>query len=388
MFPVTLESKSGDLLTVWPPCYGFMQQENYSGGDYDEDCDYDSPNTYDVSAGWNLKLNMGSRSNIVSHGRCVEAVLEDQMSMMGIAYIWNSGTKYPMLGVDHLTGELNGLQQYDIMNAETGDPCPVSNVTLWARSNNRPDVTERSVLEALEAFIDVGRPSCMVWHQDGFMGVDTSCNADRCLLYLMVDRAFYTDHEKHQIYTFLDKHFKEGMTILQALAFSRIFSVSENVFGEKSPSAVGNDYDSCIFPVSLYTVGIGADMAEPRATPWRQGPYTDGDGHLRDDDYSNLTYSGADLAVNNSMFLPVMLPNQSTNDLEIKADSLLLRFVEGISADEETKKNLVFGRWNNRPNTHTMISHLYSSNLGENENYNVIPKSEWEQLITDLFFGK
>ena len=41
MFPVTLQSwkESEDVVTVWPPCYGFLKAGYYQGGDYDDDED-------------------------------------------------------------------------------------------------------------------------------------------------------------------------------------------------------------------------------------------------------------------------------------------------------------------------------------------------------------
>lgn len=387
MFPVTLEDKHGAVLTVWPPCYGFLQLENYSGGDeyYDDDDDYDPRNTYDVTDGsWNIHLEGPKNPTNVEYGRTEETVLEEVMSFVDIKYIWNSGTRYPMLAFHR--GEDTGVFQYNIMDADTGDERPKSSVEIWAEENGRPDVTAKSVLLELEAFMDQGRPSCMVWHEDGFMGVTTDVPADRCLFYLMVDRSFYSAHEQNQVKSFLDNYYNGKMSILQALAFSRIFCLSKNMFDEVVPTIVGNDYDSCILPMSLYTVGIARTMTDPRKTPWRQQPYIEGAGHLRDDDYPHLTYEGVDLSVNNSMFMPVLHPKLNQTD-PIKDDCLLLRYMEEISLDERTRKELIEGRWNTRPNTHTMIGHLYSSNLGRNERYNTAPMDQWENIITNLFFG-
>ena len=54
MFPVTLEDTEGNVLTVHPPCYGFLQLRNYNGGvdeDDDEYDDYFDPNMYEATHG-------------------------------------------------------------------------------------------------------------------------------------------------------------------------------------------------------------------------------------------------------------------------------------------------------------------------------------------------
>lgn len=388
MFPVTLQMDDDSVATVWPPCYGFLQWQNYSGGDYDPDYE-DSSLDYESNSGWNIKASLYHSNPPSISGRIEENILQDNWPMDGIKIIWNSGTHLPVIGTHR--DRPDELYQYMCMDSSLGDPRPKSNVALWAEEKESPDVTERSVMEALEAFMDVGRESCLVWHDDGFMGVKTdNVNADRCLFYLMVNRHFYEPEEQLAVFSFLDNLYVKGYSILQALALSRIFSNTINVFEEKKPAWSGHDYDSCILPASLFTVGIGSEMAEPRTTPWRQESYREGDGHLRDDDYSYIQYEDdSELSVNNSMFLPVLHPDLTRREsTHLNKKCLIHAFIQEISKTEATENKICNGRWNSRPSTHNMIQALLNGNLPENESFDVVELEQWGQIIEDLFFNK
>lgn len=387
MFPVTLQMDDDSVATVWPPCYGFLQWQNYSGGDHDPD--YESALEYDSNSGWNIRVRLYNSNPSSVSGWVEENVLQDNWSMDEIKIIWNSGTHLPAIGTHR--DRPDNLYQYMCMDSQLGDSRPKSNVALWAENNRQPDVTERSIMEALEAFMDVGRTPCIVWHEDGFMGVKTDgVNADRCLFYLMVNRHFYEQEEQLAVFSFLDNLYVKGYNILQSLAMSRIFSNTLNVFEEMKPAWSGHDYDSCILPVSLFTVGIGNEMAEPRTTPWRQESYREGEGHLRDDDYTFIQYEDeSEISVNNSMFLPVLHPDLvRRGSTHLNKKCLIHAFIQAISNTEATETKICNGRWNNRPSTHNMIQCLLHYNLSESESYDVVDLDQWGQIIEDLFFNK
>lgn len=398
MFPVTLEDVHGGVMTVWPPCYGFLQKANYNGGDYnsdddDDDYDYYESNTYPISFAWNMITRLYREESSPARADAFqEVVLEREMAMDDIKHIWNSGTHLPIQGVLNSAPETVVSEEFSFADCDIGDPRPKSQVEIWADKNNRPDVTMKLVMETLEEFVDSGRRSCLVWHDEGFMGVETeNIPADRCLFYLMVNRSFYEEGDEGPSQTFLDLWFKKGWTPLQALAFSRIISTSENVFGEKRVAFVGNDWDSCILPISLYDVGIGNRMAEPSATPWRQESYRQDVGHLRDDDYSCISFDRYN--TNNSMFLPILHPSLIAPDsLKVEGEGLLLKFAEEICLDEETRKLLVIGRYGSddptRVNTYNIITNMMHSGVSNNESFNVIKDDKWEEILENLFFGK
>lgn len=396
MFPVTLQDKHDNVLTVWPPCYGFLQHSNYHGGDdCDEDDDYYDPITYEANEGWTQYVHVwdSSYSLMQSSGR--DELLSDLMSMEDIRIIWNSGTHIPMRGKD---GSNNIISfQYAFYHADVGDEKPKNAVELWAEYRERPDVTVKSVMEALEAFMDKDRPSCLVWHEKGFMGVVTEdvsepVPADRCLFYLMVNRLFYQEDEQANVWTFLDKLYMDNWSPLQALAYSRLINAKENLFGEVRVAFTGNEYDNCLFPVTLYTVGIGANMAEPRQTAWRQPSYMAGEGHFRDEDYQSIWYDVPgheehELYVNNSMFLPILQP-EALQDRVLKEPMLIVAFAKAISLSDKTRNELLYTRYNNdRVNTYTMIRHFQQSNLSNNSSFNVLPSTEWDSILTKLFLG-
>lgn len=406
MFPVTLQSwkESEDVVTVWPPCYGFLKAGYYQGGDYDEDDEDDDPdyyNTYDSNYGWNIRIKVWSKNMMVRQGTAEENVLENMLPMSEIKYIWNSGTHLPAHGVRRYGDTEYIATQYFREGLENEDPRPPSHVETWAEENNRPDITDRVVMETFAAFMDKDSDSCLVWHEVGFMGVCTEgCPADRALFYLMLNRTFYTDDEKSAVYEMLNKMYKKGWSPLASLAFSRLINSSVDVFGNERVALTGNDYDSCIFQASLYTVGVGSTMIEPRQTKWRQCEYTEGEGHLRDEDFSSLIYRSEgvrDCRVNNSMFLPILLPqychlSEETRPI-ITEKSLLVEFIREVTESETSFAKIVFGyNWNNETasarsyNMYNIISSMSNGLTGSN--YTVRPSEEWENILEKLFFNK
>lgn len=407
MFPVTLEFKGDAILTVLPPCYGFLKAGNWSGsgdGYYDEDDDayYDDDTvTYEaVEGSWHMEfqryMNGPYQNSISRESRSIdEFCLGNRYDLSDLKIIWNSGTHYPLLGI---AGDQTYAQLY-------GDNMPLTlekdfkpvkdNVALWAEENGS-DLTARAVMEMFEKFIDKDDPTCLVWHKDGFMGVDATAEADRCLFYLMLNRAIHTSYEKDAIFQMMNE-IQNGCTPMQALLISRLVCEGENFMtGAKTVNWTGNDYDSCILPMSLITVGMGRRFAEPVQVKWRQAQYTHSDGHKRDDDYPSvrLVSEGIDLGVNNSMFMPLLHPEASEYDytLRSRTDNIInavpisVAFVKEVSKNEATVNGILFhGRVTNHPSTHRIMSTFMHSNPdSENSQYKVRPRSEWIGIIKDL----
>nr|DAE36495.1 MAG TPA: hypothetical protein [Caudoviricetes sp.] len=399
MFPVTLEDTEGNVLTVYPPCYGFLQLRNYNGGaDEGDDGKYDEyfePNTYEATRGWNMHVKVWSEASNIRSADGQDCLLSDEMDMCDIKHIWNSGTHLDMLGflsyrdkkpVTKGLGWGNIDQEGELKN----------NIERWNDKNPEYQTTPRAVLEAMEAFVDKDRPSCLRWHEKGFMGVATeNVHADRCLFYLMLDRTFYCEDEESQVETFLHKWLVEGWTILQAYVYSRMVSTYTNLLGETKTTLVGNDWDACIFPASLFTVGMADKYTEAFKVPWRQQSYNHGCGHFRDEDFKWISYENnetSDLRVNNSMFLPVMHPDLVKSGSEtLECDNLLVNFVRRVSKGERTADKLLYGNrieTKDMFNIYNIIQRFSSGTLDQSSEYSVVPSSEWDGIMSGLFLGK
>lgn len=397
MFPVTLEDTEGNVLTVHPPCYGFLQLRNYNGGvdedDYEDE--YFDPNMYEATHGWNMHVRVWSEEANVRSADGEEFLLSREMDMCKIKHIWNSGTHMKMLGFRRWRDEkpVSADLGWGAIDHE-GEL--KNNIEHWNDKNPEYQTSPRAVLEAMEAFVDKDRPSCLRWHEKGFMGVATeNVPADRCLFYLMLDRTFYCDDEESQVETFLHKWLVEGWTILQAYVYSRMVSTYTNLLGETKATLVGNDWDACIFPASLFTVGMADKYAEAFQVPWRQQSYRDGCGHFRDEDFKWIHYENdetAELRVNNSMFLPVMHPDLVENESEIlKCDNLLINFTRRVSKDERTANSLIYGiraETKDLFNIYNIVQRFSSGTMDQSSVYSVIPSSEWDGIMSGLFLGK
>ncbi len=399
MFPVTLEDTEGNVLTVNPPCYGFLQLRNYNGGvdeDDDEDDDYFDPNMYEATHGWNMHVRVWHEEANVRSADGEEFLLSREMDMCKIKHIWNSGTHMKMLGFRRWRDEKHVAEALSWCSYEDEDTPPKNNIDRWNSKNPEHQTTPRAVLEAMEAFVDKDRPSCLRWHEKGFMGVATeNVPADRCLFYLMLDRTFYCEDEESQVETFLHKWLVEGWTILQAYVYSRMVSTYTNLLGETKATLVGNDWDACIFPASLFTVGMADKYAEAFQVPWRQQSYRDGCGHFRDEDFKWIHYENdetAELRVNNSMFLPVMHPDLVESESEtLKCDNLLINFTRRVSKDERTTNRLIYGiraETKDLFNIYNIVQRFSSGTLDQSSEYSVIPSSEWDGVMSGLFLGK
>lgn len=402
MFPVTLVDDKDEALTVWPPCYGFLKLCNYErqdGCDDDDDWDYDDYSTrYECNEGWNILMtsyHSDRMSNQVKNASAPsEEILGDLFPMTSIKEIWNSGTHFPLYG--RLYGKTKVVaEQYDHPLAETGDvgktERPLSNVETWAQSANMPEVTVKAVMDMFEDWLDHGRESCFVWKDNGCFGVKTDGTpADRALFYLMLNRSLYTNEESEQVHEMLDNIYFHEMTPVQALILSRLIITSnKGLFGETQNVWVGNDYDSCLLPASLITVGMGRRFKDKIQVEWRQDEYRSGLGHKRDDDFSHLEYKDPYTTLNNSMFLPILHPSLSkvTNKVqEISERCLMVAFAEAISLDEATFNKIKKNQYTNNPvNLYHMIQVLNGGNLGSNKNYQVKSPSEWKDILFKLF---
>ena len=89
MFPVTLEDTEGNVLTVNPPCYGFLQLRNYNGGvDEDDDEDeYFDPNMYEATHGWNMHVRVWHEEANVRSADGEEFLLSREIDMCKIKHI-------------------------------------------------------------------------------------------------------------------------------------------------------------------------------------------------------------------------------------------------------------------------------------------------------------
>ena len=88
MFPVTLQDKQDNVVTVWPPCYGFLQHSNYHGGDdCDEDSDYYDPITYEANEGWTQYVHVWDSSYSLMQSSGSDELLSNLMSMEDIRII-------------------------------------------------------------------------------------------------------------------------------------------------------------------------------------------------------------------------------------------------------------------------------------------------------------
>lgn len=394
MFPVTLEFKDGTVATIHPPCYGFLKKGQWDGGG--DDC---YPVQYDATSGWNAEYdNYGSYSYCIwTEGDNDEITLGDHYNLNDLGTIWNSGTHFPVFGL--IEGELSA-SQFDL-NATNpvcdGDSArrPLSNVEKWASQNKRPDVTIRAVMDLFEKWIDKDAESCFVWGDDDMFGVSARFPADRCLFYLMVNRSLWQHFDFNNTVMLLDAIYKDGLTPMQALIMSRLIVTKTNLLGKEEASWVGNDYDSCIIPMSLVTVGMGTKFAEPVSVFWRQDPYVSSEGHLRDDDYPCVGYDKDNMCyVNNSMFMPLFHPLISDQDenqkLIIKDECFILEFAARVAEDEKSRLLLTTSPHGfNQINLYYFTTWMGNSYIGTDKcQVKVRPQEEWAGIVKDILLQK
>lgn len=400
MFPVSLEFKDGEVATVFPPCYGFLKHNQWDGGGDD---DYQI--TYEVIDGWHFQFEGRNwRSSVNMEGmEPEEVVLGDYYSLSNLSTIWNSGTHYPMWGVREFNEEPEVEQYFSDKGAMGASMCevgkaerPLSNVEIWAsKEGNDATVTMKRVMEMFDSWLDSELECCFEWQENGCFGVKASAPADRCLFYLMLNRSLNSDNEYDVTATMLDLIFHKKVNPVVALFTSRIVVLgSKSLMGDKKVEWIGNDYDSCIFPISLISTGICSRFEEPVQIEWRQKPYSEGEGHKRDEDFANLMYDGEFPRVNNSMFLPIMHPYLNSvswgtpdEDCKIKGNPLMVDFCRAISLDEDTFNKLhknSFGR----VDFYGTIQRLTTGSRYVEEHYSVIPSEQWIDLVVNLLTSK
>lgn len=402
MFPVSLEFYNGNVVTVNPPCYGFLKQGNWSNissFDHDEDDDdyYDdgSPE-YEYCEGWNIIYDVSGTSSREFNDRSISLYgyfdgesneLGSVFDLSNIRYIWNSGTHYPLIGEDE--GE-PVCGQYDHIEGECAPleniVQPLDNVQKWVKENRWEEpITVKTVMDMFEEYVDYGKDSCFVWQENGCFGVTAATNADRCLFYLMINRSLHQKEEQENVFMMLDCLFKDKMTPVQALMVSRIIVENVNFLGEKTVEWVGNDYDSCILPLTLINEGHGSLFSEPVSVEWRQKSYNKSSGHLRDECYCNITRQFEDLRVNNSMFIPLLHPELSSSENPcIYGKSFLLAFVEEICLDVESRVKMT-----TRRAPHLDLYKMYSTLMNvkvdlPTSGYNVKPSCEWVDIVKNI----
>lgn len=403
MFPVSLEFKGGAVATLLPPCYGFLKHNQWNGGGDD-----DYKISYECIEGWNyqFELEKDNYSSLDYGNEPEEIVLADEYDLSSLATIWNSGTHYSMWGVEYF-GDQPHSEQFFSERRGSYDANPIcdpgeavrpkNNVELWAsKEGNDSTVTTKQVMELFESWLDKELPSCFEWKDNGCFGVQASANADRCLFYLMLNRSLNSGTEVDQVFTLLDLIYNQKINPVVALMTSRIVVQGKNLLtGKDRVQWVGNDYDNCIFPISLITTGICTRYEEPVQIKWRQEPYSSGEGHSRDEDYPSLAYKGKDMpGVNNSMFLPIMHPElcgvnweTKNEEREIKSNSLLIDFCRAISLDDETFNRLHKNRLG-RIDFYGAVQCFSSGTSYVENNFSVTPSEQWIELVVSLLTSK
>lgn len=402
MFPVTLEFRN-EVATLFPPCYGFLKHNQWDGGG---DSDYEI--SYEHIQGWHYQFEVGKEgtSNLEYGCEPEEEVLSDVYDLSSLCTIWNSGTHYPMWGVGYFGGDPHSEQFHsEVRSSNVSNPVcepgyakrPLNNVEVWAsKEGNDSTVTTKRVMELFDNWLDKDLPSCFEWQDNGCFGVQASANADRCLFYLMLNRSLNCQSEYDNTATLLDLIYKQKVNPIVALFTSRIIvNGTKSLTGKEKVQWVGNDYDSCIFPISLITTGICSRYEEPVQIAWRQDPYTKGQGHKRDEDYPNLSYERDDMPkVNNSMFLPILYPElcgvtwkSKDEECVIKSKPFLIDFCRAISLDDETFERLHKNRLN-RVDFYGAIQCLSSGTSYVENNFSVVPSEQWIELVVNLLTSK
>lgn len=408
MFPVTLEFHDNTVVTVLPPCYGFLKKGNWSGGYYSSDDDDDDDDYYDTTyevedGSWVINYRRYGAGpferNISNESRSLKEVcMASRYSLDNLKYIWNSGTHLPLFGICH-DGSVY-TQSAKERNGEIfkeGEFVPEPDfVSSWAEENGiEGDWNVPKVMSLFEEYLDRDSESCIVWHSDGFMGVKADFPADRCLFYLMLNRFLNYGDEKSSINTMMKEIVVNGLTPMQALLLARTIVENKHFLTQsEEPQWYGNDYDNCLLPISLITVGQGKRFSSAIQVNWRQSPYPDSEGHLRDEDYPSIFYSDlSNLRVSNSMFLPLLHPElcDAGNDQnEIKGQiPLSVEFVNRISLNTQTKNQILhYGSAQGAPNMHRIMSILMHERPdAENSQYRVVPRSEWVGIVKDLLLS-
>lgn len=394
MFPVTLTFNNVNQppITVNPPCYGFLKNGQWGGGE-DEDYSIDYP----VSTGWHSlhTSHYGFEDSLEYDGYQEERVLGSMLDITDLKGIWNSGPHFYEIGVCE---GINTVKQF-INWQDCGGMCdindasmtyPQSAVEIWSKKNKRPDVTMEVVMDMFEEYLDKDLPSCFLWDQKtGCFGVDASSPADRCLFYLMLNRFLWEEHESSSAQLMLDQMFLEGEKPMMAFFLARLLSTSQRL-GSKTKEVFwsGSDNDSCILPMSLISVGHAAMFDEPVQVHWRQDPYTAGDGHFRDDDYASLEREiGRYSRLSNSMFLPILHPPQVIDTkTPIKGDAVFIAFAKEVVLDQEDFDELVSYGAGGTYNTYRFIDKIHSYSYGDTPKTK--PKDEWIGILKNLLSSK
>lgn len=316
MFPITLERTNGTVLTTHPPCYGFLRDEEW--GSWGQTWHYDK---------FALRYIRRSRSYGSSGmtdenpfaGNVLNNSWEDgdenlpshTIDLSELKTIWNSGAHVPVEfyiegkttpSAYKFADEQGSNYKHTLAELER----PYTSLDTFNMMHKGLFVTIKQVMADMEAAIDKGRESCLVWKDDSdMMGVNVvNIPCDRVLFYLMLNRELESFHVSRRTITFLDLHYVKNIPIMIALLMSRIIKETDEGY-----KFAADNNDSCLIPSQNLWVGMGHRYLQPVAIDWSQHSYTEGRGHLRDDDIDGYDmepeirgYTNTNEDFNSSMF--------------------------------------------------------------------------------------
>lgn len=380
MFPVSLEDTKGQTLTYQPPCYGFLRQEEW---EYESEsgCDglavtFQHPyrcgenNPPDKPFG-NQRLGYFASWN----------TSDRYIAMENLKAIWNSGTHMPFIGVakDGVT-PIAWERGSNLVYDKDELPPVHNNVDRWSEENPEYAVTTKEVMDTMEAWLDKDSEKITIWHEEGFMGADTTkAPADRVMFYLMFNRELNTPEYYSKTKTFLDNWLIKKQPPMVAFLMSRLIMIVQTALGERVDYS-GNSGDSCILPDYLICKGLGKSYLEPVQINWMQEPYTSGEGHKRDEDLEELTFSHPEYSqeVSSSLFFAVFQLKDLNSGLELKTAPN-----EKAVPVAALFRNAVIPRQNQYFNSY--ISNLaHYCDMVESRKESLAPRKDWESIVFNI----
>lgn len=359
MFPVSLEFKDGSFMTCDPPCYGFLRRDQWDEGD-----------EYLVQGKHFYEGGSGSSS--------------DDLDLSDVVAIWNTGTH---LGVTDFDGEVTSVSNmYKDM------------VAAWSSSSGI-ELSMKDVMNHFESFIDKDSESCILWSDEGYMGVKTDTPCDRALFYLMLNRLFNYYHDGATVSYLLDLIYKRNFSPMVALFITRMVVPIKDAVGNSRFIWMGNDGDSCIFPISLTYKGIGKLYVKPTQINWHQHSYSEGYGHLRDEDLPDVLQTWEDIErwCSRSMFDAAFQQTYIVGDdgnpyLKDKegnpVHSIAIDFAKEIFTERYFNYQL-FGRYDQpRELGHFNYHRLSGGLMYPDEREFKRPRNDWEGIAISLILGE
>lgn len=380
MFPVSLEDTEGTIITYQPPCYGFLRQEEWeyeseSGCDgltiafhHPRRCGENNPKEKPFGtqrlgyfASWNSSDNY--------------------IAMENLKAIWNSGTHMPFVGLDTDGKTPIAWERGSTLTYNKDELPPVrNNVDRWSEENPEYAITTKEVMDTMEAWLDKDSEKVTIWHEEGFMGADTSkAPADRVMFYLMLNRELNTQEYYSKTKTFLDNWLIKKQPPMVAFLMSRLIMVVKTAFNERVEYS-GNSGDSCILPDYLICKGLGKHYLEPVQVKWLQEPYTSGEGHKRDEDLEELEFDHPDFKqdVSSSLFFALFQLEELSSGLKLLGSS-----EEKAVPVAVLFRNLVIPRESSAFNNY--ISNLaHYCDVAESRKELLLPREKWESEIFNL----